>query len=77
MNCFFDTKVVSHALVGAANLQTPTFAKSTQSTDKLLLCLEHNLVRLHLVKQIVTFHCLAQRHDLVGHESTPSLAFSS
>lgn len=34
----------------------------------LLLRFKHNLLHLHLVKQVVALHRLAQRHNLVRHE---------
>ena len=34
----------------------------------LLLGFKHNLLHLHLVKQVVAFHRLAQRHNLIRHE---------
>jgi hypothetical protein len=30
---------------------------------------ENDLVDLHLVEDVISFHCLAQWHDLVRHEA--------
>jgi hypothetical protein len=44
-------------------LANPSFAVQT-----LLLRLEHDFLHLHLIENIITFNCLAQRHNLVRHE---------
>lgn len=34
----------------------------------LLLSIEYDFVSSHVVKDLISIHCLAQRHDLFGHE---------
>lgn len=43
------------------------YSESTVN-DSSFLCFEDNLLYLHLIEDVVTFHSLAQRHDLIGHE---------
>lgn len=39
------------------------------STEAYLIGLEDDLLDLHVVKKVIALSCVAERHDLVEHES--------
>ena len=58
-------------LKGTPNRSFKACAKLPSFTTKhrRLFYLEDNLLRLHVVKDLVSFDSVLQRHDLVGHEA--------
>lgn len=54
-------------------LHHPMHRSLHQTHERLLaylfLCLKDDLLYLHLIEDVITFDSLAQRHDLIGHET--------